>query len=92
MFEAWLLIENTPKEVFSLENFKQTFPGWEERIDALYGTARGSSFVVEEQDSSSDEEDVPLQAQRRRERLQTNGKRKRGNLQLSSQHDNDNEL
>ena len=65
MFEAWLLIENTPREVFNLENFKQTFPGWEENMNALYGTVRGSSFIVEEHDSSSDEEDdVPLQAQR----------------------------
>ena len=45
MYDAWLLIEKTPRKQFDMEGFKDHFPTWEMQMDRLFGSDRESKLV-----------------------------------------------
>ena len=45
MYDAWLLIEKTPRKQFHMEGFKDHFPTWEIQMDRLFGSDRESKLV-----------------------------------------------
>ena len=36
MYDAWLLIEGTPRPEFDIKLFSETFPRWEELLREMY--------------------------------------------------------
>lgn len=56
MYDAWLLIEDTPREMFNMELFKERFPHWEELMMKKYGKDR-CSYIVKIQDGSDDSDE-----------------------------------
>ena len=45
MYDAWLLIEKTPREQFDMGGFKDHFPTWELQTGRLFGSDRDSKLV-----------------------------------------------
>ena len=59
MYDAWLLIENTPRKDFDIQLFKERFPQWEALMEKKYGTNRESHIqdASSQREATSDEED-----------------------------------
>ena len=87
MYDAWLMIEGTPRASFDLDEFKETFPEWEDQMKQKYGNDRTSKVIdnadMDEDSDNSNEEISSAQRPRRRPRTMVVKRRKRVRLLIS---------
>ena len=87
MYDAWLMIEGTPRASFDLDEFKETFPEWEDQMKQKYGNDRTSKVIdnadMDEDSDNSNEEISSAQRPRRRPRTMVVRRRKRVRLLIS---------
>ena len=58
MYDAWLLIEGTPREVFDMDEFRKRFPRWDRLMLQKFG--------VDEDNSGGDENETSVSNARKR--------------------------
>lgn len=93
MYDAWLLIEDTPRDLFDLDEFRETFPDWDKQMANKYGNNRTSEVIDNadrNDDSNENEEEIPSgQRPRRRPRTMIVRRRKRARVLISDGEDED---
>eukprot|EP00112_Aurelia_sp_Birch-Aquarium-sp1_P024141 Seg7482.1 transcript_id=Seg7482.1/GoldUCD/mRNA.D3Y31 product="hypothetical protein" protein_id=Seg7482.1/GoldUCD/D3Y31 len=93
MYDAWLLIEDTPRDLFDLDEFRETFPHWDKQMANKYSNNRKSGVIDNadrNDDSNENEEEIPSgQRPRRRPPTMILRRRKRARVLISDGEDED---